>query len=66
MEYFVITLTKTSVPGEVKVMTDEPVYVPHPDGLTARANEVIADNRWLIPLLVVGALAAAVAVRRRS
>jgi len=47
-------------------MTVEPVYVPHPEGLKARANDVIADNRWLIPLLVVGALAAVVAVRRRS
>jgi hypothetical protein len=55
-----------TVPGEVRVMTVEPVYVPHPEGFTARANEVISDNRWLIPLLVVGALAAAVAVRKRS
>lgn len=65
-EYVLTALSNKYVPGEVIVMTNEPVYVPHPDGLTARANEVIADNRWLIPLLVVGTLAAVVAVRRRS
>ena len=47
-------------------MTDEPVYVPHPDGMAARTNEVIADNRWLIPVVVVGMVALVVAVRRRS
>jgi hypothetical protein len=47
-------------------MTDEPVYVPDPEGMAARANEVIADNRWLIPATVVGVVALVVAVRRRS
>jgi hypothetical protein len=64
-EYFGTTL-KRSVPGEVLVMTDEPVYLPHPDGVAARATEMIQDNRWLIPLVVVGAVAAVVVVRRRS
>ena len=53
------------IPGEVQVVTDDPVAVPDPEGFTAQALDFLSDHRWIVPAAIVVSLGVVVAIRRR-
>ena len=57
--------TDTAIPGEIQVVTGDPVAVPDPDGFTAQALDFLSDHRWIVPAAIVVSLGVVVALRRR-
>ena len=65
-EWLGTPVTDTGPPGDVTVVTTEPVMLPHPDSALSRIRDGLADHRWIVPAAIVITLGAVVAVRRRS
>lgn len=56
--------SNTDIPGDVALVTDEPVALPHPEGFTSRTLDLIAEHRWVVPTAIIAVLGISVAVRR--